>query len=97
MKKEQIEVTGATLPFFKYEEDGNVYFEFDSSESEPPIPMVNALRGLELLETANDRLRMINMQEPTGLYPSIAGRYGWSTEVLEDGNVSVLFWLSQAR
>jgi len=95
VKKEQIDVTGATLPFFRYEENGITYYEFDSSESELPVPMVNALRGLELLKDRNERLKMINMQEPTGLYPSIAERFSWSTEVLEDGNVSILFCIRE--
>ncbi len=46
MKKEQIEVAGATVDFFTYKMGETQYFEFDTSKCGPPEPMVNAMAGL---------------------------------------------------
>ena len=71
MNREEIEVTGATEPFFTYELDGTIYYEFDSSVCTPPGPMVNAMSGLQLIDAPNKKLVMINMKKPMGLLPKI--------------------------
>ncbi len=91
--KERIDLPGATLPFFKYEENDLTYFEFNASKSDLPIPMVNAMRGLELIKEPEDRLLMINMQEPVGLYPRIANEFEWDVTVLENGDMQIVFKL----
>ncbi len=89
--KERIDLPGATIPFFKYREDGLTYFEFNTVRSDPPIPMVNAIRGLELLIEYSDRLVMYNMQEPIGLYPKISDKFEWDVVVLENSDVQITF------
>ncbi len=91
--KKRIDLPGATIPFFKYEEEGLTCFEFNTTKSDPPIPMVNAMRGLELIKGAEDRLVMINMQEPIGLYPRIADEFEWEVTVLENGDMQIVFRL----
>ncbi len=93
MKKQQIEVIGATEPFFKYEIDGITYFEFDSSLCTPPGPMVNAMSGLKLIDTPNKKLIMTNMKKPMGLFPKIENDFSWEIEELEDGKVKITFSL----
>ncbi len=94
--KKRIDLPGATLPFYKYIEEGITCFEFDSTRSDPPIPMVNAMRGLGLLKDTNDRLVMINMQEPTALYPRIADEFSWDITVLENGDMRIEFRMKNA-
>ena len=91
MNKQQIEVTGATEPFFTYEEDGIIYYEFDSSLCTPPGPMVNAMSGLQLIDSPNKRLVMINMKKPMGLFPKIEADFSWEEEELEDGKIKLVF------
>ena len=93
MNKEQIEVTGATEPFFTYEIDGITYYEFDSSLCTPPGPMVNAMSGLQLIDSPNKKLVMINMKKPMGLLPKIENDFSWEVEDLEDGKVKLTFSL----
>ncbi len=93
MNKEQIEVTGATEPFFTYEIDGIKYYEFDSSLCTPPGPMVNAMSGLKLIDTPNKKLVMINMKKPMGLLPKIENDFSWEVEDLPDGKVKLIFSL----
>ncbi len=91
MSKKQIEVTGASEPFFTYEKDGITYYEFDSSECVPPEPMVNAMSGLQLLDAQNKRLVMINMKKPMGLLAKIEADFFWEVQELEDGKVKLTF------
>ena len=91
MEKKQIEVTGATEPFYTYEKDGITYYEFDSSLCTPPGPMVNAMSGLKLIDSADKRLVMINMKKPMGLLPKDEADFTWVDEELEDGKVKLTF------
>jgi len=93
MEKKELEVVGATVPFYSYEKDGNIYFEFDSSSCEPPGPMVNAMSGLKLLDSTNKRLVMINHKKPMGLLPKIEGDFDWDEESSSDGKVKLIFRL----
>jgi len=86
-----LEVPGASLPFVTYEDDGVTYIEFDSSASHPPEPMVNAMKGFELIAGSDRRLVMINAHEPTALYPRVASDFSWDVEVLESGDVKIVF------
>lgn len=90
-EKVRLEVPGASLPFYTYEDEGITYIEFNSSESHPPEPMVNAMKGFELIAATQKRLVMINAQEPTPLYPRIADSFVWDAEVLENGDVKIVF------
>ena len=90
-QKIALEVPGASLPFVTYEENGVVYIEFDSSASHPPEPMVNFMKGFELIKDTEKKLVMINAQEPAPLYPRIANELTWEVEVLESGDIKVVF------
>ncbi len=90
-EKVLLEVSGASLPFYTYEDEGITYIEFDSSASSPPEPMVNVMRGFELIAGTDKRLVMINAQEPMPLYPRIAGSVTWEVEVLDSGDVKIIF------
>jgi len=90
-EKNVIEVPGASLEFVSYMVDGIEYIEFDSSASNPPEPMVNVMKGFELISGTQKRLVMINAQEPMPLYPRIATDFSWEVEVLDNGNVKIVF------
>lgn len=84
MKKELIEVPRTTLDFYKYEEDGLVFYEFDATQCQPPEPMVNAMNGLSLLKTDKDRLVGLFFHEPTPLLDKIPSELTY--ESIEQGN-----------
>ncbi len=90
-EKQPLEVPGASLPFVTYTENGIEYIEFNSSASYPPEPMVNFMKGFELIKGTNKRLVMINAQEPAPLYPRIATDLTWEVEVLESGDIKIVF------
>jgi len=90
-EKTPLEIPGTSLPFVSYEEDGVEYIEFDSTASHPPEPMVNFMKGFERIRGTQKRLVMINAQEPVPLYPRIAADLTWEVEVLESGDVKIVF------
>ncbi|MEA2111293.1 MAG: DUF2249 domain-containing protein [Campylobacterota bacterium] len=89
--REKVEVKGCTLPIYMYIKENITYYEFDSRECEPPIPMANALRVLDLIDNETKVMVMINMQEPTGLYTKMQDYFSWSVTPLENGDVRVEF------
>ena len=82
----QIEVNGATVPFF---EDEEAYY-FDSSLTGPPEPMVNAMVGLQLLDDKH-KLVMINHKPPMGLFPKIQDSFNYEIVELPNDKVKVIF------
>jgi len=84
-------IIGNSVDFFEYKIDETQYYEFDTSRSGPPEPMVNAMVGLKLLDTNDKKLVMINMHAPKGLFPKIANDYSWEIEELDSGDVKVIF------
>jgi hypothetical protein len=91
MQKELIEVQGATLDFYKYEEDGLTYYEFNATRCQPPEPMINAISGIRLLKSENDRLVGIFFHEPFPLYERIPLTIAHEAQELESGDVNVTF------
>lgn len=87
----KIEVKGADLDFYTYEEDGVTMFQFDSSMTGPPSPMVNAMCGLNLIEGTKNKLVMINHKPPMGLFPKVEDKYSYTIEELEDGRHKIIF------
>jgi len=87
---EQIEVEGATVPFFKYEENGVTFLVFDSSRCGHPEPMINAMTGLQAIQN-DEKLVMINSKPPMGLFPKIEDDFTFELDALEDGNAKVVF------
>ena len=83
---EQIEVNGATVPFFKDEEN----YYFDTSLTGPPEPMVNAMVGLQLLDDKY-KLVMINHKAPMGLFPKIQDSFDYEIVELPNDTVKVIF------
>lgn len=82
------------LPFYRYEKEGFVYYRFDSSKSEPPVPLVMALAGLANVNRPGVVLEMINHKEPVALFPRIGDRFIVEEERLEDGRLRYLFTLN---
>lgn len=87
----KIEISGATVPFFMYKEGEDTVYLFDTSDSEPPIPMVNAMAGLKLLDAPDIKLVMINHKLPMGLFDKIGENYKITKQSTSDGNVKVIF------
>lgn len=90
---ERIDVEGADVDFFTYEDNGVRIFQFDSSMTGPPSPMVNAMCGLKLIDGTDKKLVMINHKPPMGLFPKIEDRYSYIVQELEDGKHKIVFSL----
>ena len=86
----QIDVEGATVPFMKYEENGVIIYQFDTSKSGHPEPMINAMTGLQLI-SGDERLIMINAKAPMGLFPKIENDFIFEVEELVDGRFKITF------
>lgn len=91
MNKQPIQIEGATLPFYSYEQDGRTVIEFDSTGCGCPIPMVNAMAGLKHTATSGEILHMINGFEPQGLYARIEGYFSWSVQPESGKQVRICF------
>ena len=90
--KEEIEVPGATVPFFTYKDGETQYYEFDTSKCGPPEPMVNAMAGLKLIDGPDKKLVMINHKKPMGLLGKIGENFDLvEEENLPDGRVKLVF------
>ena len=89
--KEKIEVEGATVDFYKYNDNGIEVYEFDTSRCGPPEPMVNAMAGLKLIDAPHKKLVMINHKKPMGLLNKIGENYNISDKTLDGGKVALEF------
>jgi len=87
---QEITVEGATVPFFKYEENGVTFLQFDSSKAGHPEPMINAMSGLQALQDGQ-KLIMINSKAPMGLFPKVENEFTFELDELEDGNAKIIF------
>ena len=94
MFKEKVEVPRATLYLFKYEEDGLTCYECNATKCSPPEPMVNAISGLQMLKSENDRLVGIFFHEPAPLYDRIGSDYLHEATELENGDFKIVFKLA---
>ena len=86
----EVEVNGATVPFYKFEENGVTYYMFDTSKSGHPEPMVNAMAGLQNLKPG-EKLIMINHKAPMGLFPRIESEFAYAVTELENGKFKIVF------
>lgn len=91
IEKKEIEVLGATVPFYTYNIGETQYYEFDTSKCGPPEPMVNAMSGLKLIKSFNQKLVMINHKKPMGLLDKVGENYEIATEKMEDGRIKLIF------
>lgn len=86
----KIEVDGATVDFFTYEENDLIYYIFDTSACTPPDPMVNAMMGLQLLDDTKKRLVMINHSVPNALFVKISHNFDYEINSVE-GEIKIEF------
>ena len=86
----EISVEGATVPFMKFEENGVTIYQFDSSKSGHPEPMINAMSGLQMIQNG-EQLEMINSKAPMGLFPKIEDDFNYVVEELNDGRFKISF------
>ncbi len=91
LQKEKIEVAGATVDFYRYNEGDTEVYEFDTSRCGPPEPMVNAMAGLKMIDGPNKKLVMINHKKPMGLLDKIGQNYNITDEAMDDGRVKLIF------
>ena len=92
--KEKIKVEGATVPVYRYTENGIIYYEFDTSELGPPEPMINALAVLKLIDSPDKRAVMINHKKPMGLFDRIGDKYDYQIEEI-DGKYRITFKIKE--
>ncbi len=88
---QKIDVPGASVDFYTYKEGDTTFFQFDSSMTGPPEPMVNAMAGLKLLDSSDKKLVMINHKAPGGLFSKIGENFAYIVQDIEDGKVKVIF------
>lgn len=74
-------------------QDNTTIYQFDTSMTGPPEPMVNAMVGLKLIDSSDKKLIMINHKAPGGLFAKVDENYTYIVQDLEDGNVKVVFSL----
>ncbi|MCP3671163.1 MAG: hypothetical protein GY814_12170 [Gammaproteobacteria bacterium] len=87
----KIEVAGATVEFFEYEESGLTIYQFDTSMTGPPEPMVNAMAGLKMVDSPDKALVMINHKSPGGLFNKIGENYTYESQDIDDGKIKIIF------
>ncbi|HIP13544.1 MAG TPA: hypothetical protein EYG97_01340 [Arcobacter sp.] len=87
---QEIEVVGATVPFYKYEENGVTFIQFDSSKAGHPEPMINAMSGLQTIQ-GDEKLIMLNSKPPMGLFPKIENEFDFEHEEIKPGLTRVVF------
>lgn len=91
MSKELVKIPHATLKFYKYEEDGMLYYEFDATECQPPEPMVNTISALQMLKNENERVVGTYFHEPFPLFQRISSHFDYSSKELDNGDFRVVF------
>ena len=87
---EQIELNGATVPFYKYEDAGQKFLQFDTSKCGHPEPMINAMCGLKELKE-DEKLIMLNSKPPMGLFPKVENEFSFEHSEITAGVVKVIF------
>lgn len=88
--RKEIKVEGSTVDFYEFNENDLTYYYFDTSLTTPPDPMVNAMLGLELLDSKNKRLIMINHSVPNALFMRVTENFEYEVESLDD-NIKIEF------
>ena len=91
---EQFNVEGATVPFYKFSENGVNFIGFDSRPCVPPEPMINALLAIKFADK-DTKIVMVNHKFPAGLIPKIEKSFDVEREDLEGGAVKMTFSLKE--
>ncbi|MEA3331221.1 MAG: hypothetical protein U9Q29_05955 [Campylobacterota bacterium] len=89
--RELVEIPMATLDFYKYEENGLVFYEFDATECSMPEPMANAMAGLNMIKSENDRMVGLFFHEPSPLLAKISPYFSYKSKELESGDFRIVF------
>ena len=89
---EQFMADGATVPFYKYTENGINFIGFDSRACIPPEPMINALVAIKFANK-NTKIVMVNHKFPAGLIPKLQAQFDIAREDLEGEQVKMIFSL----
>ena len=87
----KLPVEGSTVDFYTYMKENTTYYQFDTSMTGPPEPMVNAMAGLNLIDSADKKLVMINHKSPGGLIAKIGENYDVEEEAINGGKVKLVF------
>jgi len=87
----QVDVSGATVDFFKLNKDGESIYYFDTSKCYPPEPMVNAMSGLRVIKGTDSKLIMITHKAPNGLFGKLEDDIMHEIETAEGGLFKVTF------
>jgi len=87
---QEITIEGATVPFYKYEDNGVKFLQFDTSKTGHPEPMVNAMIGLQNLSDG-EKLVMINHKAPMGLFSKVEAEFDNDVQEIEDGLFKITF------
>lgn len=90
-EKDKMEVEGATVDFFTFNEGDETYYYFDTTKCGPPEPMVNAMTGLQLLKSDKEVLIMHNHKKPMGLLEKVSKNYDITEEMQDDGTIMLFF------
>ena len=90
-EKKLIKIPRTTLDFYKYEDGGITFYEFDATDSCAPEPMMNALAALEMIKTKNERLVGTFFHEPTPLLQRISKYFTHESTELENGDFRIVF------
>ncbi|MBR8462694.1 hypothetical protein KDE13_06725 [Campylobacter sp. faydin G-140] len=85
-------VDGASVPFYKFSENGISYVGFDSRKCMPPEPMLNAMLALKLFGKES-KVVMVNHKFPAGLIPKIESSFDVERENLSGEEVKLTFSL----
>jgi len=89
--KELVKIPRATLDFYRYEEDGLIFYEFDATQSSAPEPMMNAMVGLEMIKNKNERLVGIFFHQPMPLLQRIMPYFTYEVTELDSGDFRLVF------
>jgi len=88
--QQELTPEGATVPFFKEENDGVTSYTFDSSRCGHPEPMINAMIGLQTIKDG-EQLIMINSKAPAGLFPKVENDFNYEVSELSNGLFQIIF------
>ena len=89
-KKELVKIPRTTLDFYKYEDDGITFYEFDATNSCAPEPMMNAMVVLSMIKD-NERVVGTFFHEPAPLLQRVSEYFDYKSTELENGDFRIVF------
>lgn len=93
---EKLKIENATVDFFEFQKNNLTYYYFDTSLCASPEPMLNAMIGLQLLNSDTKRLIMINHQAPVALFPRIDENFEYEINNKEE-DFEIIFKYKEGR